>query len=213
MNPVHRTLDDDARANIAEYAFGTLGRSERDAMALHLEQCALCSHELSAHESVAGALLRIQPGSTPSNGVFARILARTREMAEVSSDAGIQVWRRWAEDGSDIVDGFALVRSTTASWEPTGIEGVDVKQLFVDRVNDRATMLVRMAPGTVYPGHRHAAFEECFVVQGDLRIGDDVEMNAGDYQRAEKGSVHPAQSTRGGCLLLIVSSFSDELIV
>jgi len=37
-------------------------------------------------------------------------------------------------------------------------------------------------------------------------------MRAGDYQRAETGSTHPVQSTRGGCLLLLTSSLRDELV-
>ena len=37
-------------------------------------------------------------------------------------------------------------------------------------------------------------------------------MRAGDYQRAAGGSQHPWQSTRDGCLLLIVSGLHDELL-
>jgi hypothetical protein len=36
-------------------------------------------------------------------------------------------------------------------------------------------------------------------------------MKSGDYQRAEKGTLHEVQSTEGGCLLLLVSSQHDEL--
>ena len=66
-----------------------------------------------------------------------------------------------------------------------------------------------MAPGTSYPGHRHAGVEECYVLEGDLRVGDLV-MRAGDYQRAAIGSVHGVQSTEGGCLLLVLMSDRDE---
>ena len=37
-------------------------------------------------------------------------------------------------------------------------------------------------------------------------------MHAGDYQRASGRSIHPVQSTDGGCLLLIVSSLRDEMV-
>ena len=74
------------------------------------------------------------------------------------------------------------------------------------------TMLIRMAPGTAYPAHRHGGAEECYVLEGDLHVGDDIVMHAGDYQRAEAGSTHPVQSTRGGCLLLLTSSLRDELV-
>ena len=76
----------------------------------------------------------------------------------------------------------------------------------------RVTMLVRMEKGTSYPSHRHAGPEECYVLAGDLEVGDQLEMHAGDYQRVERGSVHPPQTTREGCLLLITSSMHDELL-
>jgi anti-sigma factor ChrR (cupin superfamily) len=72
-------------------------------------------------------------------------------------------------------------------------------------------MLVRMTEGASYPSHRHAAAEECLVLEGDLIVGEDV-LRAGDFQRSEAGSVHPPQSTRAGCLLYILSSLEDELL-
>jgi anti-sigma factor ChrR (cupin superfamily) len=71
-------------------------------------------------------------------------------------------------------------------------------------------MLVRMDPGSSYPGHLHAGVEECFVLEGELRVGEEV-LRRGDYQRADEGSEHGIQWTEKGCLLLIVSSQDDEL--
>jgi anti-sigma factor ChrR (cupin superfamily) len=68
-----------------------------------------------------------------------------------------------------------------------------------------------MDRGTSYPPHRHADVEECYVLQGDLRVAGRV-LRAGDYQRADRDSVHGVQSTENGCLLLIVSSTDDELL-
>jgi quercetin dioxygenase-like cupin family protein len=72
-------------------------------------------------------------------------------------------------------------------------------------------MLVRMEPGSSYPGHVHGGPEECYVISGDLRVGDSLHMRAGDYQRVAAGMTHPVQSTDEGCLLLITSSLHDEL--
>src|SRR4029077_15255305 len=108
--------------------------------------------------------------------------------------------------------GFAPLAAAATPFEPTSIEGIDVRRLFVDEGADRVTMLIRMAPGTAYPAHRHGGVEECFVLEGDLEIGEEFEMNAGDYQRMDGGSAHPLQSTRGGCLLLLSSSRHDELL-
>jgi anti-sigma factor ChrR (cupin superfamily) len=95
-------------------------------------------------------------------------------------------------------------------WEPVSF-GVLAKQLYLDTVADSVTMLVRMAPGSTYPAHRHGGPEQCFVLEGDLRVGDIV-LHAGDFQCAASDSVHEITRTDGGCLLLIVSSQHDELL-
>lgn len=121
----------------------------------------------------------------------------------------VQVWKNWKRPSGPA--DFFLQRGSEGEWEPTAVAGVEVKKLFVDQKRNYATMLVRMAAGTAYPGHRHAGFEECYVMQGDLHVGNIV-MHAGDYQRAEGGSIHDVQKTEQGCLLFIVSSLDDELL-
>lgn len=73
------------------------------------------------------------------------------------------------------------------------------------------TFLARMAPGSSYPSHRHGGPEECYVLKGDLDVGHR-KMRAGDFERAEPGSVHARETTEEGCLLLIVSSLRDEML-
>jgi anti-sigma factor ChrR (cupin superfamily) len=72
-------------------------------------------------------------------------------------------------------------------------------------------MLIRMEPGASYVPHRHGGPEQCYVVEGDLRDGDVV-VRAGDFQCAPESTMHGAQTTEKGCLLLIVSSLRDELL-
>jgi quercetin dioxygenase-like cupin family protein len=73
------------------------------------------------------------------------------------------------------------------------------------------TVLVRMAPGTSAPRHRHAEVEESYVLEGDVTISG-VEMTPGDYCRAEPGSVHTGISTRGGCQFITIASERNELL-
>jgi quercetin dioxygenase-like cupin family protein len=125
----------------------------------------------------------------------------------------VQTWKSWeAVESSGLgAPGLSLVAMGASAFEPTAIPGITTRRLAVDRPARRVSMLVRMEPGTRYPSHRHGGAEECYVIAGDLRVGD-VNMRAGDFQRAEAGSVHPVQSTDGGCLLLITSSLDDELL-
>ncbi len=135
--------------------------------------------------------------------------ADPRPQSSHESGQNPQVWKQWASTGA----GPALytLRSGATPWEPTGIDGIEIRRLFVDRDRNQTTMMIRMAAGRSYPRHVHGGAEECLVLQGDLHVGDTV-LHAGDYQRAAEGSLHGVQSTEQGCLLLIVSSLTDELV-
>lgn len=161
---------------------------------------------------MAYSLAQVPPPSRLKDRVLAALAAEDAgEIANrtAAPQPGVQVWKKWSAPGSRT--DLYLQRAQEGEWEATAVPGVEVKKLFVDQSRSYVTMLVRMVAGTSYPGHRHAGFEECYVLQGDLHVGDTV-LRAGDYQRAEGGSTHGIQSTAGGCLLFIVSSLADELI-
>ena len=134
---------------------------------------------------------------------------RVRErLVELVSREAQQPWRQWQGEAGPAVQ---VVRGDEGPWLPAGAAGVSTRRLFVDAAADRVTMLIRMAPGSSYPRHRHGGAEECFVLEGDLHVGGTV-MRAGDYQRADASTVHEVQSTDRGCLLLIHSSQHDEIL-
>jgi len=135
--------------------------------------------------------------------------ARRADVEAGGNRDDVQIWRAW-NDSSEI-DGLVTLRADEGAWEATGVPGVEVRRLFVDRNDNRMTAMFRMAPGAAWPQHRHDGFEECFVVSGDLHVGDELVMRAGDFQRAHGGSHHPKQWTEGGCVLLVSSSLHDEL--
>ena len=66
------------------------------------------------------------------------------------------------------------LRSGEGAWKATGFEGIQVRRLFVDRERETVSMLVKMAAGARYPRHRHAAVEECYVIEGDLHVTGTV---------------------------------------
>jgi len=122
-----------------------------------------------------------------------------------------QIWRGWGSDDA-ASDALFTLRAADGAWEDTGVAGVQVRRLFVDRASNRMTAMFRMAPGAAYPVHVHDGPEECYVLQGDLHVGRELVMRAGDYQRATPGSEHGTQWTENGCLLLVTSSLSDEMV-
>jgi quercetin dioxygenase-like cupin family protein len=163
------------------------------------EGCSVCQLELDALGEVAGALGVSTGFQAPPPELRERLLARVR--------SGPQVWKNWStSEAADLL----VVRQGDGEWQRV-VDGVYSKPLYVDVERDRVTMLIRMDPGASYIPHRHGGPEQCFVLQGDIREGNDV-FHAGDFQCAAVGSVHGVQSTQGGCLLLIVSSLQDQIL-
>ncbi len=191
--------------------------------------CEACHEELRRAGRVGAQLaMLIEPHAPPPN-VREALLARAagqlagvsqRQAAGAAHDdarahdhehdehAADQVWKKWAED--DAQQELVIRRCGQDDWQETGVPGVRVRRLFVDRERNQFTAVVRMDPGTAYPRHVHNGPEECLVLSGDLHVGETV-MHAGDYQRASAGSHHGIQRTEGGCELLIISSLSDEV--
>jgi anti-sigma factor ChrR (cupin superfamily) len=216
---IHEFLDDDSRETAALYVLDSLGPDEARAYRLHVLLCDVCRREVESLARSARDLALLAPAQAPRHELWERVVARIRTAdrrdapragTAATPDRG-QVWKGWADSAGIDRAGFLFVGSTENGFEPTAFEGVEARRLFVDRANDRVTMIVRMKAGARYPGHVHAAAEECYVLAGDLHVGDR-RMHAGDYQRAEAGSTHPVQSTDEGCVLLLVSSLHDEMI-
>lgn len=195
----------------ALYALAALPPAEMDAVERDYRERTSFWREVRSLKDAAGELAESGPRARPRRDLWPAIQERVRAStmrAGSSTTCAAQVWKSWSTaSASDW-----LVRAGDGGFEPTGFDGIDVRRLFVDDEHDRVTMLIKMAPGTSYPSHRHGGPEECFVLEGDLSIGDALEMHAGDFQRMDQDSVHEMQSTRGGCLLLVTSSKRDELL-
>jgi len=193
---------------VVPYGLGDLAAEESRAFERHLETCPDCRREWERFPESVEPLLAAAPRAEPPAHLLDDLMARVRGKRPAEG-LSVQPWRRWSSNAP--ASGLLFVGAAESAWEPTSIPGIESRRLFADPASDRTTMLVRMAPGTAYPGHRHAGFEECYVLEGDLTVGERV-MRTGDYQYAPPGTVHPVQSTEGGCVLLLSSSLSDEMV-
>jgi len=106
--------------------------------------------------------------------------------------------------------GLTFVKASEGVWHNIA-PGVVAKVLSYDSISRRATSLVRIAAGTKYAPHRHAAAEELFVLEGGCLCAGR-ELKAGDYHRAEAGTEHHDTSSDDGCLLLVISSPQNEML-
>jgi quercetin dioxygenase-like cupin family protein len=91
------------------------------------------------------------------------------------------------------------VRAAAVAWNELA-PGVTVKLLRVDEQN--MTAYIRMAPGSVFGGHRHSQDEECLILEGEIFIGTH-RLHAGDMHVAEAGTEHAMVTSPRGALMLV----------
>ena len=220
-----KTLHEIFSNQVEAFLLGALDHAEEEKFLAHLASgCPECKKAIAAMSRVVNNLPLVLPSAIPSfdppPALKQRLLRsiRTVESGALTEHkntavASPQIWKTWraAPNHTMSESGFIMHRADEGEWEDTGINGIKVKRLFVDPAHDYVTMLVRMPAGASYPRHRHGAAEQCYVIEGDLHVGDSI-LGAGDYQCADADSIHGVQYTEGGCLLFIVSSQHDELL-
>jgi len=126
-------------------------------------------------------------------------------------DPPAEVWNR-IEAAIDVKPWSGIdvsIRADEGTWEEY-LPGVEKKQLLIDRKTRTESYLLRMAPGTQLLPHQHSKTEECLMISGDLRVGDEV-YGPGDYLAIPAGIMHPAIFTEGGALFYISGEIHEAL--
>jgi hypothetical protein len=190
--PLHNTcprIDD-----VSVYALRALTPEEEAAMRVHLDTCAVCQQELAKLRPIIDAFAGwptdvLRP--SPSSSLWDEVTRR------VSSDTGSAPMPRANNEYDE------------PEWEEVAA-GIWCKLLATDRAKRRTSMLVRLAPGTDYPPHRHAGVEELHLLEGELWI-DDHKLYPGDYNRAEPGTGDKRVWSETGCTCVLITSPDDVL--
>ncbi|MCS5693431.1 cupin domain-containing protein [Cyanobium sp. FGCU-6] len=95
-----------------------------------------------------------------------------------------------------------VIATETLPWVASPTAGVERRLLERDGGEvARATSIVRYAPGSRFPQHRHDAGEEILVLEG-VFSDDTGDHPAGTYLRNPAGSAH-APFSQEGCKLLV----------
>jgi CRP-like cAMP-binding protein/quercetin dioxygenase-like cupin family protein len=95
------------------------------------------------------------------------------------------------------------VRKNERRWVETSSPGIWICNLFDDTTEKHGAIFVKMTAGAIYPDHQHMGREQFYVIEGDVRVGNEV-LNAGDYHRAEKSTFHKQVTTKHGCTCIIL---------
>ncbi|MEK6801706.1 MAG: cupin domain-containing protein [Nitrospirota bacterium] len=175
------------------YALGALGDDEQRQFTQSLATApAEVRQQVAAFQEVVQELAFSGPAISPPASLKATLMARIAQEPQERQAAG----------------DFTVVRSAQVAWRDLG-PSVSMKMLFNDPAGARATMLLRLAPGGELAAHRHRQVEEFYVLEGSCICAGEL-LQAGDYHRAEAGSVHPITSSEQGCLALVMTSTQNE---
>lgn len=117
--------------------------------------------------------------------------------------------KRIASDGATPPFMPSLESPVQAEWEEAA-PGIHVKILARNAEIESVSMLVRLDPGTDYPGHRHAGIEELHLLHGVLKV-DDRTLYPGDFIHAEADSVDHRVWSETGCTCFLMTSTKDAL--
>jgi quercetin dioxygenase-like cupin family protein len=179
------------------YALGALDAGERNAFEEHMRLgCEACALDLRAFTDVANAIGESRH-TTPPKQLRQRLLSEVRVSPRLP---GILFQQ----------SGLLIARSDELDWQ-TMAPGIEYRPLYQDASRNYHTSLVRMEAGVHYPSHHHAAIEELFMLSGDLHVENQI-MRAGDYCRADSGSIHGETFSDSGCMFLMMASLDNQLI-
>ena len=177
----------------ALYALEALGDDEQRQFKQALETAPPeVWQQVAAFQEVVQELAFSGPAIAPPASLKAKLMARIAQEPQERPGGGT----------------FTFVRSGQGAWRDLG-SGVSMKLLFNDSAGARATMLLRLAPGGKLLAHRHRQVEEFYVLEGNCICAGEF-LQAGDYHRAEAGSIHPITSSEEGCLALVMTSTQNE---
>jgi anti-sigma factor ChrR (cupin superfamily) len=104
----------------------------------------------------------------------------------------------------------AIVTPDHYRWVPSPQHGVE--RVMLDRLGGeqaRATSIVRYAPGSHFPAHRHLGGEEILVLSGTFSEGDE-HYPAGWYMRNPPGSIHQPFSKEGALIFVKLWQMSRD---
>jgi len=191
----------DFEALAAMAALGLLTRAEQECFGRMAALCPSLEQERRSFEETAALLALSTAPVEPPASLKDRLMERIRPRGR-QPNRGLH----------EALPGIHVLYSGEGTFKNTPFPGVSYQTLFVDRKTEMATTLLKLEPGAAYPRHRHATDELCWVISGDVRI-NELELHTGDFERAAPDTVHEPIRSDSGCLLLIISSLHDELLV
>ena len=199
----HLIAPDEMIEVAASYSLGALSQQEARAFENHIaEGCQACKRELESFEATLTTIAFAEETIAPSMKVRDRLMARLNDEAPAHGAL--------FEEAGENAAQFVSIRGSEGEWHQL-LEGVLIKQLYVDSATGITTSVVKMQPGTSLPMHRHQGVEQFYILEGDCNVRGEV-LGPGDYHRAVVGSIHETTFTVNGTMFLLVAPQNYEVI-
>ena len=193
MNPEPTAHDQDHADAVVLHALRALPPGEVAAAEARIAACAECRQELE----------RLRP-------IVDTFAAWPTDVLRPSAP----LWDRVAERISEQTGRPPLAPAPEpvppSEWFQAG-PGISCKLLATDTENNLVSLLVRLAPGTDYPAHRHGAVEQLHLLDGVLHV-DERTYQPGDYLTSAPGTVDHRVWSETGCTCFLLTSYHDVLM-
>ena len=201
MSIIHHPSD----ATLSAFASGTLDEARGIVVAAHLSLCAQCRNAVHAFEEAGGALLDDVAPEATSAGALQRAMAALGPLDIISPTI------RGAGAAAAAADLPApLSRYAVGPWRWIG-RGVQWRPVEVASDEGVRVFMLKAAPGTKLPRHRHTGTEWTCVFEGAFThaLG---RYGSGDFDEADESVEHdPVVDAADGCVCLVALQGHIEL--
>jgi putative transcriptional regulator len=201
MTIIHHPSD----ATLAAFASGTLDEARGIVVASHLSLCAQCRGTVHAFEEVGGVLLGDVEPAALSAGALQRAMAALGPL-----DIVAPAIRGAAAAGAASDLPAPLSHYAVGPWRWIG-RGVQWRPVEVASDEGVRVFMLKAAPGTKLPRHRHTGTEWTCVFDGAFShaLG---RYGAGDFDEADESVEHdPVVDAAHGCVCLVALQGHIEL--
>lgn len=197
MSIMHHPSD----ATLAAFASGTLDEARGLVVATHLSLCARCRNGVRTFENIGGTLLEDLQPTAMSAGALERAVARLGQPETITSAMPAPTVPKLPAP---------LSRYAMGSWRWIG-PGVQWRSVDVSSADGVRVFMLKAAPGTRLPRHKHTGTEWTCVFEGAFRH-DLGRYGPGDFDEADESVEHnPTVEDGVACVCLVALQGNIQL--